>query len=75
MVQKANLVGPTWNIWSTGYNSFFCVSPTENSSKSTSKEVRLLAVLFKNFIISISEEFILTHWNGYDDLSAIQNGV
>lgn len=30
---------------------------------------------FRNFIISVPEEFILTHWNGYDDLSAIQNGV
>lgn len=32
-------------------------------------------MLFKNFIISISEELILNHWNGYDDLSAVQNGV
>lgn len=39
------------------------------------KKVRLLAVLLKKFIISIPEECILTHWNGYGDLSAIQNGV
>lgn len=75
MVQKANLTEITWNIGSTGFNSFYCVFHAESFSKSTCKEIRLLALLFKIFIISIPEESLLTHWNGYDDLSAIWNGL